>query len=162
MPFWHTTPSSLPLSISNRYPNKPFSALVKPAPAWPTPPATTPSAPRPRGIQRDMWTISGLLTRSRTARVSFAMRSRSTNRLVFSDGCCFTPPFMQPRPLLSISFPRAEPRFTIQRPGKPAPLLAQTERGALATLARPHLHHPAVLGGNNAKTTILGPAGLHE
>src|ERR1035441_9700 len=33
---------------------------------------------------------------------------------------------------------------------------------ARAALARPHLHHPAVLGGNNAKTTILGPASMHK
>ena len=39
------------------------------------------------------------------------MRGRNTIRSDTTEGCCFTSLFMQPQPLLSIPFPRAEPSF---------------------------------------------------
>lgn len=53
-----------------------------------------------------------------TTGASFAMRGHKTIRSETTEGCWFTPRFMQHKQLLSITFPRAEPRFTVHCPGQ--------------------------------------------
>ena len=72
------------------------------------------------GNQTHVSAIFWLFASSRRLMASFTIRGRKSNRFVFSKCCCFTLLLMQPQQPLSIPFPRAEPRFTIQRPGKPA------------------------------------------
>ena len=47
------------------------------------------------------------------------MRGRYTIRSDTTEGCCFMFLFMHRQQLLSIPFPRAQPRFAVHRPGQP-------------------------------------------
>ena len=118
VPFWHTFTSSPSMSISNRYPKSHSSPLISPARACPTLAAAAPLAPGHRRAQKHVSAIIRLLASSSTLRASFTINGHSDDRFASSGGGCFTPLFMQPQPLFSIPFPRAEPRFTIQRPGQ--------------------------------------------
>ena len=117
----------------------------------PTPPGAGPSAPCHRRSQTHVSAIFGLLASSRRLMASLIMRGRSSKRFVFSDGCCFTLLFMQPRPRLSIRFPRAKPCSTIRRfrqslrlrNGTPQPARSVTPWPQAASPSAPAVAAPA-------------------